>query len=409
MNRKHFLDNIRWVTVLLVLLYHVVYFYNNKGVFGGIGGWVDDPKAQPQDAIMYILYPWFMMLLFLVAGISSRYALGKSSLFCGCSHTVATTKQWFKKRTRQLLVPATIGLFVFQWMTGYFNTQIAGVAQGIPNQIASIPAGPVRYLACAFSGIGPLWFIQELWVFSLLLIIIVAIERDRLYNAVGRLLQSTRGWSKPCRLALLLVGGFLLIWAGAQGSIPHPAEHSAQGLWNLYRPAAYFVPFLMGYYLFSRDNVQRFLSRYAYWLLVPAVAAGVALTLATWGEDNTAPLYLMHWSTNLFAWLAILAMLACFKAWADRTSPFASYMTRSSYGIYIVHYLIIAALGYMLKLYTSLPPVADYLILLVAVFTLSPIIYELLRRIPFIRWAVLGIGKSNQSSRNTLSTPTNQQ
>ena len=77
MNRKHFLDNIRWVTVLLVLLYHVVYFYNNKGVFGGIGGWVDDPKAQPQDVVMYLLYPWFMMLLFLVAGISSRYALGK--------------------------------------------------------------------------------------------------------------------------------------------------------------------------------------------------------------------------------------------------------------------------------------------------------------------------------------------
>ena len=398
MNRKHFLDNIRWVTVLLVLLYHVVYFYNNKGVFGGIGGWVDDPKAQPQDAIMYILYPWFMMLLFLVAGISSRYALGKS-----------THGQWFKKRTRQLLVPATIGLFVFQWMTGYFNTQIAGVAQGIPNQIASIPAGPIRYMACAFSGIGPLWFIQELWVFCLLLIIIVAIERDRLYNAIGRLLQSTRDWSKPCRLALLMVGGFLLIWAGAQGSIPHPDEHSAQGLWNLYRPAAYLVPFLMGYYLFSRDNVQRFLSRYAYWLLVPAVAAGVALTLATWGEDNTAPLYLMHWSTNLFAWLAILAMLACFKAWADRTTPFATYMTRSSYGIYIVHYLIIAALGYMLKLYTSLPPVADYLILLVAVFTLSPALYELLRRIPFIRWAVLGIGKSNQSNRSNQSTPTNQQ
>ncbi len=405
MNRKHFLDNIRWATVLLVLLYHVVYFYNNKGVFGGIGGWVDDPKGQPQDVIMYLLYPWFMMLLFLVAGISSRYALHPVS-----GLTINTSRgQWFKKRTRQLLVPATIGLFVFQWMTGYFNTQIAGVAQGIPNQIASIPAGPIRYMACAFSGIGPLWFIQELWVFCLLLIIIVAIERDRLYNAVGRLLQSTRDWSKPCRLALLLVGGFLLIWAGAQGSIPHPDEHSAQGLWNLYRPAAYLVPFLMGYYLFSRDNVQHFLSRYAYWLLVPAVAAGVALTLATWGEDNTAPLYLMNWSTNLFAWLAILAMLACFKAWADRTSPFASYMTRSSYGIYIVHYLIIAALGYMLKLYTSLPPVADYLILLVAVFTLSPALYELLRRIPLVRWAVLGIGKSNQSTRNTLSTPTNQQ
>ncbi|MBR3412444.1 MAG: acyltransferase family protein [Bacteroidales bacterium] len=377
MTRKHFLDNIRWTTVLLVLLYHVVYFYNNKGVFGGIGGWVDDPKAQPQDVVMYLLYPWFMMLLFLVAGISSRYALQKSS-----------RGQWFKKRTRQLLVPSTIGLFVFHWMVGYFNTQVAGI-----DVLSNVPQ-PVKFFLWGVSGIGPLWFIQELWVFSLLLIIIIAIERDRLYNAVGRLLQASRGWSRLCRMALLLVGGFLLIWAGAQGSIPNPDPNSAQGLWNLYRPAAYLVPFLMGYYLFSRDSVQRFLSQYAGWLLAMAVVAGVALTCATWGENNTAPLYLMHWSTNLFAWLAILAMLACFKAWADSTTPFASYMTRSSYGIYIVHYLVIAALGYMLKLYTPLPPVADYLILTVAVFTLSPALHEVLRRIPFLRWAVLGIKKN---------------
>ena len=379
MTRKHFLDNIRWTTVLLVLLYHVVYFYNNKGVFGGIGGWVDDPKAQPQDVVMYFLYPWFMMLLFLVAGISSRFALGK-----------ITPGQWFKKRTRQLLVPSTIGLFVFHWMVGYFNTQVAGV-----DVLANVPQ-PVKFFLWGISGIGPRWFIQELWMLSLLLIIIIAIERDRLYNAVGHLLQSTRGWSKPCRLALLLMGGFLLIWAGAQGSIPHPAEHSAQGLWNLYRPMAYLVPFLMGYYLFARDSVQRYLSHYAGWLLAMALVAGAALTCATWGETNTAPLYLMHWSTNLFAWLAILAMLACFKAWGDRTSPFATYMTRSSYGIYIVHYLVVASLGYMLKVYTGLPPVADYLILLVAVFTLSPAIYELLRRVPFLRWAVLGIKKQSE-------------
>ena len=62
--RKHWIDNLRWVTVLLVLLYHVVYFYNNKGVFGGIGGFGDGP--QYQDVIMYILYPWFMPLLFIL-------------------------------------------------------------------------------------------------------------------------------------------------------------------------------------------------------------------------------------------------------------------------------------------------------------------------------------------------------
>jgi surface polysaccharide O-acyltransferase-like enzyme len=85
-----------------------------------------------------------------------------------------------------------------------------------------------------------------------------------------------------------------------------------------------------------------------------------------------------------------LALMGWFQAKFDRTGPFATYMTRSSFGIYIVHYLVVASLGYMMKIYTQLPPWSMYVILTVAVFTLSPLLAELLRRIPFIRWCVLG-------------------
>ena len=46
--RKHWIDNLRWTTVLLVLFYHVIYFYNNKGVFGGIGGFGPYPEFPPK-------------------------------------------------------------------------------------------------------------------------------------------------------------------------------------------------------------------------------------------------------------------------------------------------------------------------------------------------------------------------
>ena len=33
--RKYYIDNIRWITVVLVVLYHVFYMYNAEGILGG--------------------------------------------------------------------------------------------------------------------------------------------------------------------------------------------------------------------------------------------------------------------------------------------------------------------------------------------------------------------------------------
>lgn len=371
--RKHWIDNLRWVTVLLVLLYHVIYFYNNKGVFGGIGGFVEDPVKQPQDVVMYILYPWFMMLLFLVAGISSRYALGKQS-----------GRQFIKSRTMKLLVPSTIGLFVFHWMVGYFNT---AVARGL-GAFDTLPA-VAMYFICSLSGTGPLWFIQDLWLFSLLVVLIKKIDKyDRLWESCGK-----------ANLPIILLLG-LLIWLGSQVMIMHPRLESLDGLYNLYKPLTYFIPFLMGYFVFSHDEVQQRVEKMHLPMLVCAAVACVVLVWTTWGKCNTDPQYLSGWLNCLYAWLMILAMLGCFKAWFNRTNSFATYMTRSSFGIYIVHYLIIAALGYQMKMHTSLEPWTMYVILTFAVMLLSPAVYEILKRIPFIRWCVLGINKRSRINSN---------
>ena len=74
--RYHYLDNIRWVTVLLVMFFHVFYYFNAYCMGSGIGGFSD---YQSQDAVLYLLYPWLMPLLFVVAGMSSRYALQRKS------------------------------------------------------------------------------------------------------------------------------------------------------------------------------------------------------------------------------------------------------------------------------------------------------------------------------------------
>lgn len=74
--RKHYLDNIRWATVLLVVLYHTIFMYNHVVTVGVVGPVTD---CRWQDALQYLLYPWFMVVLFLVSGASARYALDSHS------------------------------------------------------------------------------------------------------------------------------------------------------------------------------------------------------------------------------------------------------------------------------------------------------------------------------------------
>ena len=362
--RKHWIDNLRWVTVLCVLFYHVIYFYNNKGVFGGIGGFGPYPEVkQYQDVVMYILYPFFMPLLFILAGVSARYALQKR-----------TAKEWFKARIRKLLVPGTIGLFVFQWMVGYFNTAVAdkaGAFEGVPAM--------AKYFIWTVSGTGPLWFIQLLWLLSLVLLLVRAIDgKDKFWN-----------WCGKANIVWIILLG-VLFWAGEQTLIKNPRPESLDGLLNLYKPLFYVIPFLLGYFVFSHDEVQEKLGQVWIPLVACAVVAGGILIGTTFGQDNTSPQYLGSPLNCIYGWLACLALMAWFKAKFNRTGKFAGYMTRSSFGLYIVHYLPIAAFGYMMKIYTQLPPVAMYIFLTIAVFTVSPALYEILHRIPVIRWCVFG-------------------
>ena len=141
--RKLYIDNIRWITVVLVVLYHVIYMFNGIETFGVIGPFSD---VQYQDAFQYIVYPWFMLLLFAVSGMSARYELVRRS-----------EKEFIKKRTGKLLVPSTLGLLVFWWILGYYNLLIGGGLE----QMAAVPK-PVLFIIMAVSGIGPLWYIQML-------------------------------------------------------------------------------------------------------------------------------------------------------------------------------------------------------------------------------------------------------
>ena len=379
--RYHYLDNIRWVTVLLVMFFHVFYYFNAYCMGSGIGGFSD---YQPQDAVVYLLYPWLMPLLFVVAGMSSRYALQRKS-----------AGEYLRTRTRKLLVPATLGLFVFQWMAGYFGMQTMNFRFH-----ADLGAGQpwwVMYIMWAVCGGGGLWFIQLLWFFSLIIIPIHRIG-SRLKRASNRTLPQ---WFV---LVLMLLFGALLYLSDqtvmdGDNSMQDPAM-----LYNVYRPLYYLTAYLFGYFFFVREEVQCLLVRLR-WMTIPAaLVCGIWLTITTFGQDAYSPAYIRSVGNNLYAWLVGLAMFAIFRRWCNydtsqlRNSSAAKICTffrDASYGLYILQFFVYMSVGYLLRAYTALPAWTMYVLLFIAMFGVTPLLYLLVAHKPILRYCVLGIRKKS--------------
>jgi glucan biosynthesis protein C len=294
--RKLYIDNIRWITVVLVVLYHVI-----------------------------------------------------------------------KKRTGKLLVPSTLGLLVFWWILGYYNLLIGGGLE----QMAAVPK-PVLFIIMAVSGIGPLWYIQMLWIFSVLLVWVRRAEKDRLWKL-----------GEKADIPFLVLFA-IVIWGTAQ-ILNTPMV-------VVYRFGIYGAGFFVGYFVLSHDEVMDRLEKCWLPLAVCAVILAAAFTVLYWGRPYAEHSVLDTPLCSLFAWFAVIAALAFMKKWGDISNTLTRWMAAKSWGLYLFHYLFIAMTAYYLNMYTKLPAVLLYLFVAAAGFAGAYLAYEIIRRIPVLRWIVCGIG-----------------
>ncbi len=354
--RKHYLDNIRWTTVIIVVLYHVFYMYNAQGIAGGLGK-ITSLDMQYYDLFMYVVHPWMMPVLFIISGISSRLYLEKH-----------TDKEFLKSRTLKLLVPSTIGLFVFQFIQGY-------ISMSLSDAFVSFDAVPgfVLFLIMVLSGTGVLWYIQILWIFCVMLIGIRKTEKDR-------------GWKLGNKANIATL--FLLtvpVWLSAQsGNAP---------VIVVYRFGFYSCMFFLGYFVFSHDEVIEILKKY--FPLTISVALFLCLTFCMkyFGTNIAdAPVNRSVLFTT-YSWFSCLTILGGYASYFDYENDLTRWMNRHSFGLYVFHYLGISAVALYIAKPGLLSPLLIYLLSLAAGFASGYTLEYVISRIPFLRWAVLGLKK----------------
>jgi Predicted acyltransferases len=350
--RKVYLDNIRSFTILLVVVYHVAYVFNSVGVIRNI-----TMQGIPAvDSICYFVYPWFMCLMFLVAGISARYSLQARG-----------DRQFAKERVQKLIVPYFGGMFLIGWLNGWVTAHYADMFGG-----QQVP-GIVKYLVYC-QNVGPLWFLLELFLASMILLLLRRVDRkDRLCALAGK-----------ANLPILLLLA-LPVW-GSSFILNTPVV-------VVFRNGIYWLMFLLGYYVFSHDGVLDKLKQAGVPLLIIAVVLGFVEVWYFFGKSFASDACLQHPLTNLYLWMMILAILGCAQRWLDFSNSFTKYVKKRSFGIYVCHYPLMITAVYFIITYAKLPMSAIYLITLFLAFAVTIPFYEITSRIPVIRYLLFGIKK----------------
>ncbi|MDY5930621.1 MAG: acyltransferase [Candidatus Ornithospirochaeta sp.] len=347
--RKHYLDNLRASLVILVVFYHICYILNGVGIEGGV--YLGRSYAVC-DSFARLVYPFFMVALFAVSGMVSRIALRNGR------------REYMRKRVDKLLVPSTLGLLAFHFITGYLNTRPAAEYFESIHPVA-------RYFIYVFAGTGVMWFAQLLFVYSAILVLLVSLDRDRkAENALS-------GMPYPVILALSLA-----VWAS---SFVLNAKTIV-----VYRFGIYLVSFLLGYYVLSGEEAEKRIIRYRFVSL--SLAAVSAVLYMVFERENlyVSPESLEGIFTNLYAWFMTLALIGMYGAYMDRTGRVLSFLSARSYDLYVFHYTAMLA-SVMAISGTGLPLYMKYIIPLLIAFIASYILGAIVRRLPVLRYLILGM------------------
>ena len=347
--RKHYLDSIRSMTVILVMLYHSAYVFNGVGVLGGFTGtegfWLT-------DGLCTLVYPWFMVLMFCISGIAARHSIEKRGV-----------KRFFSERVAKLLVPSTLGLFVFHWISGIINIKIGGGLETIPP--------PLLYPIAVLSGTGPLWFAQVLFIYSLSCKFLVKLNGGR-FDKMCQKMNS---------LTILLLA--FVIWGGAQ-ILNMP-------IIVVYRLGIYFVAFLIGYFVLYHNDIITKVEKMLPLTLALSIVLGTIYMTSYLGSDYTQDKVLKSSITNIYLWTSILAILALGKKFLNRSDGIWQYLRYNSFNLYVLHYLPIIVIGYLFRYYTTLPSGLCIVFTFIFDLALTPLISFIIAKIPIVRYCVLGI------------------
>ncbi len=354
--RINWMDNLRTIIILLVVLYHVGGVYEAAGLWGWF--WiVDDPATITWVGILGIVFDIFMMpTLFFVSGYLAPASLKNK-----------TGWEFLTGKFKRLMIPWVIAVFT-----------LIPLYKVIFLYSRNLPQEP---WTTYFHITNPnsqnwLWFLPVLFLFNLLYLLLSK-ANIRLSNI------SLKG---------AILGTFLIgfVYSFAIGGLLGFRSWTLTPLIDFEneRLLVYFMMFLLGVLSFRQDLFAQKPQSKTLYTIVSSIA-WIPITVHIFARlypilylegFAVTPIYRLIWwlSFDLSLLCLVYMMVESFRRYFDKTSRIWGELNRNSYGVYIIHVIMIGVFGTLL-LNLSLPALVKYPMLIVLTYVTSNLVVSVYR------------------------------
>jgi len=357
-NRIHWMDNLRTVIIFFVVLYHVGGVYEASGMWGWF--WiVDDPATITWVGILNIVFDIFVMpTLFFISG----YLIPASLLN-------RTGWEFLKGKFKRLIVPWIIAVFT---LIPLYKV-IFLYSRNLPQE----------HWTTYFHITNPnsqnwLWFLPVLFTFSILYLIFTKVN-TRIPNI--SLKGAVIGIFMVAFVYSFFIGGIL----GFRSWTLTPLIDFENE-----RLLVNFMIFLLGVLSFKQQVFASKPQSKTFYIVVSSIA-WIPITVHIFTRlfpffypegFSVTPLYRLIWwfSFNLSLLCMLYLMIETFWRYVDKTGRTWNELNKNSYGVYIIHVIVIGVFGTLL-LNLNLPALVKYLLLVVLTYLVSNLIVSFYRKV----------------------------
>lgn len=334
--RVHYVDNLRWITISLLVLYHACMAYNTWGE----KNYIFFKDIKPLAFIIVLISPWFMPLMFVLAGISASYSLSKRGY-----------GSFIGERFKRLGIPLLIGLII--------NTPILSYIADITHN--HYKGNFIQHYVVFFSkftdlsgydggfALGHLWFLLVLILISLIACLIIKLL--------------------PQNKTVLLIAGIVIAVAGV----------ASFDVKLLGKPLiTYLCAFLLGYYFFSKKEFVKKLIEFKWEFIAVFVITSFANAFLYIYVVGPKILNNVCNYSSLIS--GVIALICIGHDYLNFTGKRTEKFSKLSYQYYIVHFPVVVLSQYFLSL-TGMHIVLNFFLTLAVAYPLTYFICVLFTKV----------------------------